>query len=483
MSAFFSGCVTTTVDTLFPTLDPVDRPDAQAPVAYVDVPARRDGEAVTHEREEVRGASLAANLRTGVDLLDGYQRRHSRVETSQLHCYLPARAIGAPVEFRPHNPADPSLNGLLDLTDEQITRMRDGLLVKLGAVLGAILAGEGRSDVYALWRKVCARDVRLAEERRGGVPPIPLPSFDVEAVCAAIRSRQVRVERSGSAPEGEAVNIALAVDGNLKSELAVVVDAMVAHCSRPLHLWVLCREHGSADFRRFAAAFPEVSVTWLPCDAVDHGRVPGMLKHITISTMDRLLLPDLLPELDRIVYHDLDALPLSDLAELYDFDLTGQPLAARSTIAEHVVSGFGNIWRAARRSGADPARASDLLRRVHARHAFDFAAFNAGIMVLDLARMRADKFTRDYLPYVEQYGMNDQEVLNCYAGPNRAVLPPEWNALPTQEPLSDPKIVHWAGPLKPWQREYVLFREVWEQHATRAELRFGAEPTPATVTN
>src|SRR5690606_11356603 len=105
------------------------------------------------------------------------------------------------------------------------------------------------------------------------------------AVCAAIRSRQVRVERSGSAPEGEAVNIALAVDGNLKSELAVVVDAMVAHCSRPLQLWVLCREHGSADFRRFAAAFPEVSVTWLPCDAVDHGRVPGMLKHITISTM------------------------------------------------------------------------------------------------------------------------------------------------------------------------------------------------------
>jgi len=119
---------------------------------------------------------------------------------------------------------------------------------------------------------------------------------------------------------------------------------------------------------------------------------------------------------------------------------------------------------------------------MHARHRFDFVAFNAGIMVLDLARMRADQFTRQFLPYVERYGMNDQEVLNCYAGADRAVLPPEWNALPTQEPISEPKIIHWAGPLKPWKREYVLFREVWEQYARQVGLRVVSLPTPATVT-
>jgi predicted O-methyltransferase YrrM len=76
---------------------------------------------------------------------------------------------------------------------------------------------------------------------------------------------------------------------------------------------------------------------------------------------------------------------------------------------------------------------------------------------------------------VERYGMNDQEVLNCYAGPNRAILPPQWNSFPTQEVVTDPKIIHWAGPLKPWKRDYVLLREAWHDYQRRLRVR---EPAP-----
>jgi len=196
-----------------------------------------------------------------------------------------------------------------------------------------------------------------------------------------------------------------------------------------------------------------------------------MLKHITVSTMDRLLLPDLLPELDRILYHDIDALPLADITELYQWDLQGQPLAARSAVAGHVVSGYANVLRSAKRLREDPTVAHDLLRRMYGRHGYDFTAFNAGILVLDLARMRSDEFGRGFIPFVEQYGMNDQEVLNCYAGPNRAVLPPQWNSFPTQEPVKEPKVIHWAGPLKPWKREYVLLRERWAEYVARLHAR------------
>jgi lipopolysaccharide biosynthesis glycosyltransferase len=187
--------------------------------------------------------------------------------------------------------------------------------------------------------------------------------------------------------------------------------------------------------------------------------------------MDRLLLPELLPELDRIVYHDLDALPLGDLAELSGWDLAGHPIAARSAIATHVLSGFSNIVRSAKRLRGDHAAAYDLLRRMYTRHNYDFTSFNAGILVLDLDRMRAEDFCRDFVPFVERYGMNDQEVLNCYAGPRRAVLPSRWNAIPTQEPVIDPLVIHWAGPLKPWKDNYVVLREVWAEYAQRVAQR------------
>ncbi len=470
--AFFSGCLTTTTGMLFPDLDDSERPAADAPEVFVDVRNAPTGApVVTQEYEDVRHASLAVNLRNAIDLLEGYRRRYSRVVTSRLHCYLPSRSIGATVEFAPKNPADLRFNGLLDLGDSGFTSMQRGIMTKLEQVLTTILAGKSEDLVYATWREACAADVAEAEARRASVPAIPPPSFDVAAACAFIRSRSTLVERSRPAGSGDEVHIALAYDGNLKSQTDVVVTAMVANCSAPLHLWILSRDHGPADHARFAATFPEVTVTWLPCDDVDYGEVQGMLRHTTPSTMDRLLLPDLLPELDRIVYHDIDTLPLGDLAELAGWDLVGAPLAARSAVASHVASGFTNIACSARRLRDRPMAGHDLIRRAYARHAYDFVAFNAGILVLDLARMRADEFAREFIPYVEQYGMNDQEVLNCYAGADRAVLPPEWNAFPTQEVVVSPKVIHWAGWLKPWKREYVLLRELWQEYEVRAQER------------
>ena len=68
---------------------------------------------------------------------------------------------------------------------------------------------------------------------------------------------------------------------------------------------------------------------------------------MTVATMDRLLLPDLLPEVDKIIHHDLDALCLSDLAEFFDLDL-GRPVGVPRATSAHPFSGSGFIspWRA-----------------------------------------------------------------------------------------------------------------------------------------
>ncbi|MGF0117769.1 glycosyltransferase family 8 protein [Promicromonospora sp. Marseille-Q5078] len=471
--AFFSGCLTTTIDTVFPERTTTAPPGA--PTVYVDTAAPSpDDLTITQAREDVRWTPIVPNVREALGLLEDYRTSYGGIVTSRLHCYLPSWSIGAPVTFTPRNRADVRFAGLLDADEDGLRAMRSRIRDLLAPSVGLLLSGAPADEVYAAWREACAPEVaraRAAFERPAAELPL---SFDVDAACATARRSRVVVPATASRL-GETVHAAVALDANLKAEMEVVVQGMVAGTERPLHVVALTRDHTSADHDRLAALFPEVTFEWIACDAIDYGPVLGMLSHITVSTMDRLLLPELLPDVDRLVYHDIDALTLVDLADLYDMELDGAPLAARASVGHGVRSGLGNLLRSGRRLSASPGAANELFRTMYRRHPGDFAAFNAGILLLDLARMRADAFTRRFVPFVEHYGLNDQEVLNCYAGSTYRPLDPAWNMWPAQESVRDPKILHWAGHQKPWDTgRYVLERERWDAAgAAVAERRRG----------
>ena len=167
--AFFSGCLTTTVDTLFPG----ERTATDdLPVALVDLVAGSEptgvrGPTVTvhHSGIGVRGTGFAKNLRLAVKVLESYRRDVSSVVTSRLHCYLPVRALGVPVDFRPKDPDDIRFDGLAGISDEAFAAMQEGLRTKLAAVMTAILGGEDEAAVRKVWADVCAADVAEAQRR------------------------------------------------------------------------------------------------------------------------------------------------------------------------------------------------------------------------------------------------------------------------------------------------------------------------------
>ncbi len=122
-------------------------------------------------------------------------------------------------------------------------------------------------------------------------------------------------------------------------------------------------------------------------------------------------------------------------------------------------------------------RSRDLMQRLTTLHPFDFRNFNAGIMVFNLAMMRADGFTRNYLPLVERFGFNDQGVLNVYAGSQAYPMPRYWNAYPRYELVEDARILHWLGPPKPWHALYIHGQPLWRE----AEASFAARAKAAGV--
>ena len=305
VDAFFTGCFTSTVDTLFPTRSEVF--SGSPTVGLIDRKARGvqgGGGSVrdyTHQSDEFRFMAPAEGIRAAHARLGEYQRDLDRVVTSRLHAYLPLTSLGVPVDFRPGSPGDVRFAGLAGLTpgDPDLDAMRDGIRDLLASVFTTILGGAAPEDVQARWRELTADRVAQAKERFAAGLEVGEPSLDVDAAVAATLAGARRHGPHDEVGREGPVDLVLAFDANLTWPAAVYLQSVLDHVSGPVRLWVLTRGIDPSYGEWLAAAFPDVAMTFLPCDAISYEggsgparRFPG---RITVSTMDRILLPLLLP--------------------------------------------------------------------------------------------------------------------------------------------------------------------------------------------
>lgn len=116
--------------------------------------------------------------------------------------------------------------------------------------------------------------------------------------------------------------------------------------------------------------------------------------HYTVGTMFRLMIPELCPDLDRAIYLDADLVVNLDVAELWNTDLRGCPLAA--------------------------------VREQGVRELY----YNAGVLCLDLRRLRADgNFLQRCMDVLR--GRNarwpDQDAINLLYAEQICPLDKKWN--------------------------------------------------------
>ena len=165
----------------------------------------------------------------------------------------------------------------------------------------------------------------------------------------------------------------------------------------------------------------------------------------------RLVLPDLLEHVDRVLYLDCDTLVLSSLHPLWREALRTSPLAAVANVIEprmrEHVAGLGIEYPG--------------------------GFFNAGVLLFQLDRMREEGASQELLNYAVSHQKalpwNDQDVLNVIFKGRWHALHPRWNAQNNlwgwrdwaidvfgaqlvDEAVSAPAIRHFEGPnvAKPW---------------------------------
>ena len=167
-----------------------------------------------------------------------------------------------------------------------------------------------------------------------------------------------------------------------------------------------------------------------------------------MSTYDKLMVAECLPnELRRVIWLDCDMLVLADLAELWETPLgDGHLLAVRDALVPTLSSRFG---------------VSDF-----AKIGLDASApyFNAGMMVIDLAKWRDGKVAERAIEYLRRFHHRvffwDQEALNVVLANRWTSVDERWNWSANLGRLSSNgdsgngheqgRIVHFNGNLKPW---------------------------------
>ena len=254
IDAFFSGCLTTTVDALFPAREEVY--GGGGVVGLIDMPAGspfpapRTARSFSHQSDEYRNLSVTDGVHAARRSLTRYQRDLERAVTKHLRAYLPLTSLGVPVEYKIGPPGDVRLAGLSGLHpgDARLSEMRDGIRDLIAAVFEKVLNGADEDEVYGRWREITRDRVAEAKARFAAPLVVPPTTIDVAAAVATTRASARRFGPHDDVDPDNVTDIVLCFDQNLLFPAAVLLESVVA--THPVRCGLLCSAVVSATTTR-----------------------------------------------------------------------------------------------------------------------------------------------------------------------------------------------------------------------------------------
>ena len=163
-------------------------------------------------------------------------------------------------------------------------------------------------------------------------------------------------------------------------------------------------------------------------DDFEDYKVVNTHKYITLPTFYRLKLPQLLPEVNRVIYLDCDVVVNSSLYELFN-----------TNMGESAIAGVYDIDK------------KDVQNNP--------TCVNAGVLVMDLDNMRKYSIQEKFLEWTKKHiyeiKKGDQQIINETLRGEIIIVDNKWNVQSSNFSnrssfISKPNIVHFVAKKKPW---------------------------------
>ncbi|MDR3253697.1 MAG: glycosyltransferase family 8 protein [Endomicrobium sp.] len=164
----------------------------------------------------------------------------------------------------------------------------------------------------------------------------------------------------------------------------------------------------------------------------------------------RLLLPQILFDIDKIIYSDIDVVFNLNLQELDSIDVNSYYIAG---VKDFNKKNFKNkLWN-----------------KYNIHNINDNGQYiNSGILVMNLKKIRQDNIDKKWLYFVkENFPFHDQDIINVSCKGKILFLPSEYNFLDINA-----KVLHFSGNIKPWNvcEGILKYSELWWYYAAKTEF-------------
>lgn len=279
------------------------------------------------------------------------------------------------------------------------------------------------------------------------------------------------------------INIAFAADRDYLPHTAAMLASMLEHAdaTRQLNLFFLHSDIGGlgrAMLREVLDPYPKATLYEINAGSTFEGSYRSASRAPSNTTYNRFLLFDLLPDLERLLYVDVDMIFRGDVAEIWDSDIGDAPLGA---VTDHIMT----RTLTGRTPTADP-KVPDLYRyqrdQLNMNDAEIAGYFNAGLLLFNFKELDLPRVSADLMEMAKsgQYLFRDQDIMNTYFKGQVRQLPARFNVFNTvlggygrvpksahaeaMEGRRSPLIIHYAaGDYKPWNGVAVPFAAAYWQ--------------------
>lgn len=259
------------------------------------------------------------------------------------------------------------------------------------------------------------------------------------------------------------IAIAFAVDQNYLPYLKHAIKSVVANLKRG-NLDILVLHGGNLDGEGLVAYFNKhrnVSIRFV--DASEYFNTvlaPRFVQrdYFTIASAYRLMIPELFPSYDKMLWLDADLIATGDISELYGEDIADFWLGA---VKDHSQGDQPpqKDWGVSRRKTA-----------LRWAKKYDFEPWqgyiNSGVMLMNLAALRGAGVEKRLIDVVidplSQWP--DQDAFNAVCRGHIKYLDERWNFQVCSHPLRELQgqgIVHYIGWLKPWLSPGLQHADLW----------------------
>ena len=188
--------------------------------------------------------------------------------------------------------------------------------------------------------------------------------------------------------------------------------------------------------------------------------------YYTLTTYYRLIIPDTFFWLDKALYLDSDIVINDDISKLFNTDIGDNLVGAVQDASVQIVPEFCKYVE----------KALDIKHENY---------FNAGVLVMNLKKMRNVHFTRQIVNLTKEVVYvvaQDQDVLNVVCKDKVHYLDGTWNTMPLGIKRENPSLIHYNLIYKPWKRRDIMYDEYFFDYAERAGLRTTVLGMRATMT-